>query len=126
MFIDDEPALAELGKLSLERLGYTVTSFMIPEQALNVFSLDPEAFDVVVTDQTMPGLTGVEVATSMLALRPELPVIICSGFSHTLTEDQALAAGVLRFLPKPFSGASLHEAIQVVLSQGRLAESISD
>ncbi|GMV43345.1 MAG: hypothetical protein AMXMBFR64_50610 [Myxococcales bacterium] len=115
LFVDDEPALALLGREMLEALGYSVASFTSSAEALRVFGADPGAFDVLVTDQTMPELTGDALIRAARAMRPELPAIICTGYSHTLSPEAALDQGIDAFLYKPLVaedlGAAIREAV---------------
>ena len=83
LFVDDEEALVEMGEDILAELGYEVTSRMSSREALALFKSDPSRFDLVITDQTMPDMTGVELAKEILAIRPDMPVIMCTGFSHS-------------------------------------------
>ena len=84
LFVDDEESLVEVGEEILAELGYEVMSQTSSAEALALLRDDPSRFDVVITDQTMPELTGLELAKEILAIRPDLPVILCTGFSHTV------------------------------------------
>jgi CheY-like chemotaxis protein len=118
LVIDDEPGVATfLGEL-LELEGYAVTTATSPRAALERFEAAPLAFDAVVTDQTMPGLTGFELARALLARRPELPVILVSGYSATISEHDALDAGIKAYLPKPIDEAALLEILDRVCTTG--------
>ncbi|MEQ8234670.1 MAG: PAS domain-containing protein, partial [Gammaproteobacteria bacterium] len=99
--VDDEPSVAAfLGEL-MELQGYRVSVFTAPQDALAAFRADPDAVELVITDQTMPGLTGLGMARELLAARPALPIVLVSGYSATVREAEALAAGVRAFLSKP-------------------------
>jgi PAS domain S-box-containing protein len=115
LFIDDEEDVAAIGDQMLTRLGYHVTSRTSSRQALALFRLNPSDFDVVVTDQTMPELTGVELAEEILALRPDMPIIMCTGFSHVVDADSAKAAGIRAFVVKPLSKKEIAQTIRGVL-----------
>lgn len=117
LFVDDEPALEALCRRMLERLGYRVTSFADPRAALEAFRAAPDTFDVVITDQTMPGMTGDELARALRGLRPDVPVILCTGFSHVMDEGRAAAAGIDAFLSKPLLADDLGGAIRRVLAR---------
>ena len=117
LFIDDEEALARLAPVALRRLGYEVTSTTSSAEALERFRQHPDDFDVVVTDQVMPNLTGTDLATAMLEVRPELPIILCTGFSEGIDEDTAQSAGIRAYLRKPVVASTLSEAIQQALSR---------
>jgi PAS domain S-box-containing protein len=117
LFIDDEPMLAEMNKVMLEKSGYAVTVQTSSWEALATFSSRPEDFDIVITDQTMPGLTGFELAREMLRLRPELPIILCTGYSTIITEEKARSAGIKGFALKPLSKSRLTMLIREVLEK---------
>ena len=112
LFIDDEVLLAEMGEDLLKRLGYTVSAYSRGSEALAAFMEDPAQFDLVVTDQTMPGMTGTELAGRLLAIRPELPIILCTGYSHVINEDSAKAIGIREYALKPLTKASIGQLIR--------------
>jgi DNA-binding NtrC family response regulator len=95
--------LAELGKTMFERLGYKVTMFTNSLEVLTIFKKHLERFDVVITDQTMPGITGIDLAKRMLEIRPDIPIILCTGHSTLVNEKQAKAEGIAGFAMKPLS-----------------------
>jgi signal transduction histidine kinase/CheY-like chemotaxis protein len=101
LVVDDDPTIAGLEKKILERLGYTVTMMVNSPEALNVFIHDPAAFDLVITDMSMPDMTGAQLAESMLVVRPDIPVIVCTGFSEKINEQIARDIGIKGFLMKP-------------------------
>lgn len=101
MFIDDEAMLVRLGQEMLERLGYTVTGFTSSLEALAAFQKAPQGFDLVITDQTMPEMTGEALSKELRQLRPDLPIILCTGFSHTMTTEKAQTLQLNAFLMKP-------------------------
>jgi CheY-like chemotaxis protein len=101
----------------LERLGYTVVARTDSAEALSLFRQDPRAFDLVITDQTMPQLTGVRLAEELLRIRPDLPVVLCTGFSEMVDSDGAHALGIRQFLMKPFSLRDMGEAIRRALER---------
>ena len=106
LVVDDEPALAHyLGDL-LEGENYVVDVYTDSVEALNYFRANPQSIDAVITDQTMPGKSGIEIASVMLALRPELPVFLCSGYSDAIDENTQLF-GIRRFFNKPVSATQL-------------------
>jgi PAS domain S-box-containing protein len=115
LFIDDEKLLVEWGQAALTRLGYKVTSMTDSAEALKIFSADPSQFDLVVTDQTMPGLTGIQLARKFLAFRQDIPIILFTGHSEVATREEAQAIGVKEFLAKPFGKQELAGAIRRVL-----------
>jgi len=115
LFIDDEPAIAGFGRSFLKSLGYHVDTEIDSVAALAKFTADPVAYDLVITDQTMPEITGLELARSMLALRPDLPIILCTGYSAALSEHEVHSAGIRRFLAKPLDTKILADAVREVL-----------
>jgi CheY-like chemotaxis protein len=115
LFIDDNQAVLEVGTEMLARLGYRVTSRHNPEEALALFRADPSAFDLVLTDQTMPQLTGERLAVAAIAIRPELPVIMCTGHSERISADAMSRIGVRAILTKPLTAASLARTLRQAL-----------
>jgi CheY-like chemotaxis protein len=117
LVVDDEEAIVALVKMTLERQGYQVTPFTDSEEALRIFSADPQSFDLVITDQTMPHLPGTELAKALLAIRADLPIILCSGYSSRVSEADVATFGVSRYLMKPVEKAILACAVREVLDQ---------
>jgi CheY-like chemotaxis protein len=115
LFVDDEEALVAIGKQMLESLGYEVTTRISSPEALELFMVYPERFDLVITDQTMPNLTGDELARELIAIRPGIPIILCTGFSTRVTEQRAYELGIRGFVMKPFIMQDLAETIRSVL-----------
>jgi len=118
LFVDDERLLAELGTKMLTPLGYQVTTATNSREALDRFRSDPSAFDLVITDHTMPGMTGAELAREVLHVRPDMPIILCTGFSENITEEKAGAIGIRKLLMKPLALRELAETIRKVLGSG--------
>ena len=117
LFVDDEETIVHLGKELLSQLGYTVEVQTNSLEALNVFRHDPLRFDLVITDQTMPGLTGEALARELLRIRPELPIILCTGFSHIMTAEKAKALGIQAYLMKPLAIRDLAPIVRHVLDK---------
>lgn len=117
LFVDDEAGLAEVGRDMLESMGFTAVSQTDPLKALEIFKESPESFDLVVTDQTMPGMTGADLAMSILELRPGLPVIMCTGYSETMTRERARELGIRGYLFKPVLKKDLAEAVLAALPE---------
>ncbi len=115
LFVDDEEAIITLFRRALERHGYRVAGFTDPEAALELFQSNPGQFDVVVTDQTMPAMTGVDLLGRLRRIRPGLPVILCTGYSEAINEDSAKRLGVDAFLCKPIAIRSLIATMESVL-----------
>jgi PAS domain S-box-containing protein len=116
LFVDDEEFLTEWGQAALERLGYTVTALTDSTQALNLFSSDPIRFDLVIVDQTMPKLTGLHLARKLLTIRNDIPIILCTGHSDSVSPEKAKEAGIREFLMKPLGKQQLAEVIRRILN----------
>jgi PAS domain S-box-containing protein len=117
LFVDDEEFLTEWGKDILERLGYEVMATNDSVEAFEAFTYDPSLFDVVVTDQTMPGLTGLQLARECLRVRPDIPIILCTGHSDSITPDTLKEGGIRELLMKPLVRKELAQAIHRVLNK---------
>jgi len=117
LFVDDEEELARLGKEALERFGYTVFSTAKALEAFDVFRAAPDRFDLVVTDQTMPEMTGMELAAELRQIRPNIPVILCTGFSELVTEQNMRAAGIQEVMMKPLIMHEMGRIIRRVLDR---------
>jgi two-component system, cell cycle sensor histidine kinase and response regulator CckA len=117
LFVDDEEALVELGEDILAELGYEVTSRMNGRKALSLLKEDSSRFDLVITDQTMPDMTGIELAKEILSIRPDMPIIMCTGFSHLVDADKAKAAGIKGFAMKPLTKRETARTIRQVLDR---------
>jgi len=115
LFVDDERILAELGKELLESLNYNVVAKASSLEALETFRADPYGFDLVITDMTMPGLRGEELAREIMALRPGMPIILCTGYSELIDETQAREMGIYEVIMKPYMVDSLAETIRGAL-----------
>ena len=115
LFVDDEEILADLGAQMLKRLGYQVVMRTGPLEALGAFRVRPEDFDLVITDMTMPNMTGEKLAGEIMKIRPDLPVILCTGFSESISEEKAKALGLAEFLMKPLAVDALAQTIRRVL-----------
>jgi PAS domain S-box-containing protein len=115
LFVDDEDLLVDLAHDLLESLGYRVTGVTDSTQALRIFSSDPASFDLVITDQIMPGLTGLNLAERFLGIRKDIPIILCTGHSATVSPEVAKKAGIRAFVMKPLSKEDLTEVIRAVL-----------
>jgi PAS domain S-box-containing protein len=115
LFIDDEEVQARTIPPMLERLGYTVTAKIDAQEALSLFRERPEDFDLVMTDQTMPRMSGLQLAAEMLRIRPGVSVLLCTGFSEIVHEEEARAHGLAGFVLKPFSIGEIAEKIHSIL-----------
>ncbi len=117
LFVDDESQLADLGAQTLRMLGYRVTTEKSARKALETFQAKPLDFDLVITDMTMPKLSGMELAEKLLAIRPELPIIICTGFSNLVDEKKFKSLSIREILMKPCAIGDLAAAIRRALQQ---------
>jgi PAS domain S-box-containing protein len=115
LFVDDEPSLTQMAVRVLERLGYRVESATDSVEALERFRARPDQFDLLITDISMPKLSGDRLARRILEIRPDLPVILCTGFSERISEEKARLIGVRRYLEKPLDTPKLATAIRQVL-----------
>ena len=122
LFIDDEIQLCNLVKEMLEDYGYSITVINDSIQAYETFELNSETFDIIVTDQTMPHLTGVELAKKVHSIRPDIPIILCTGYSSIVTEQDAIKAGVNRYLLKPFTAEKMALEIRSVFDKNNSTE----
>jgi PAS domain S-box-containing protein len=114
LFVDDEDMQARTVPPMLESLGYTVTAKTDASEALSLFRERPNDFDLVMTDQTMPRISGLQLAAEMLRLRPGTPILLCTGFSEVVHEEEARAQGLAGFVMKPFSIGEIAEKIHSV------------
>ncbi|MEE8397948.1 MAG: PAS domain S-box protein [Desulfobacterales bacterium] len=117
LLVDDEPAMAQIYQSMLKRLGYTVSTRTSSIEALEAFKAQPDKYDVIVTDQTMPHLTGQMMAREMMNIRPDIPVILCTGHSNSMNADLAKAAGMSAFVMKPIAMGEIARAIRDVLDK---------
>ena len=115
LFVDDEEALVQIGKEMLERLGYEVVAKTSSIEALEIFRTQPDKYDLVITDMTMPKMTGEELAKEFIRIRPDIPIILCTGFSEHITEERAKGIGIQEFIMKPLVIRNLAEKIRNVL-----------
>ncbi|MEJ2131085.1 MAG: response regulator [Gammaproteobacteria bacterium] len=115
LLVDDEQSVANFLRVLLERRGYKVTVCTKSREALRMFQENPAEFDMVITDQTMPHMTGVELADEMMAVRPDVPVIICSGYSEFVNEESAIEMGFRGFLEKPINSDKLFAMLDGII-----------
>jgi PAS domain S-box-containing protein len=116
LFVDDEVMLAEMGRDTLVRLGYQVTMRTSSLEALETFQNQPDQFDLVITDQTMPGMTGVDLARRILQIRHDTPVILCTGYSAVISKEEVRSIGIREFAMKPLAKKDLAGLIRKVLN----------
>ena len=117
LLVDDEEFLIEMGQMMLARLGYRVTTRMNSLEALTTFQNEPNTFDLVLCDQTMPGMTGEDLSRRLLQIRPDIPIILCTGYSSLISETKAKAMGIKGFALKPLTSKDLAMLIRQVLGK---------
>jgi len=120
LFVDDENVLIDLGKALLERLGYRVETRASAIDAIEAFREDPRKFDLIISDMTMPKMTGDELAQKIRVIRPDIPIILCSGFSERINAKAMAAIGVSAVLMKPMAYADLANTVRGVLENQRM------
>jgi PAS domain S-box-containing protein len=117
LFIDDEPSIEALGRQIFETLGYRVTTSRDPADALTRFKATPQEFDLVITDMTMPGMTGDRMALEMMRTRPGLPVIVCTGYNEHIDPQRARELGIGALVMKPFLKDDLAALVRNLLDR---------
>ncbi|MGD9733063.1 MAG: PAS domain S-box protein [Desulfamplus sp.] len=119
LLVDDEAVLITLQKGMLERLGYNVTSRTSSIEALEAFRSNPDKFDMVITDMAMPSMSGDKLAVELIKIRPDIPVLLCTGFSTIMSEEKALSIGIKGFLMKPVTISDIDKKIRDVLDNNK-------
>lgn len=117
LMVDDEPTIVKLCRQMLERQGYEVETRTSSLEALELFRTKPHRFDMVITDMTMPGMTGDRLAVEMMRIRPDIPVLLCTGYSEQISEKQAMEMGICAFAMKPLVMKELNRTIRNVLDR---------
>jgi signal transduction histidine kinase/ActR/RegA family two-component response regulator len=118
LLVDDEEQIVAMEKQMLEKLGYQVTACASSSEAWTVFSTRPDQFDLMITDMTMPHMAGDRLSEKILDIRPNLPVILCTGYSDMIDGDKAVALGIRKFVMKPVEKNELARAIRSALEPG--------
>ncbi len=116
LFVDDEEGVITSGRGILEQLGYEITSTTSPMEALELFTSDPGAFDLVLTDLTMPRMTGLELSERLQEIRPDIPIVLCTGFSLGISPERIRDAGIREMVMKPMVASELSEAVYKALN----------
>jgi two-component system cell cycle sensor histidine kinase/response regulator CckA len=117
LLVDDEEAILSMEKRMLERLGYQVTSRTSSLEALEAFHDSPDKFDLVITDMAMPNMPGDKLSVELTKIRPDIPILLCTGFSETMSEEKATSLGIKGFLLKPIVMKDLAQKIREVLDE---------
>jgi len=115
LYVDDEAAIAKMAKQTLERLGYLITTRTNSIEALELFQMNPNDFDLVITDMTMPNMTGSKLAIELMKIRPDIPVILCTGYSKQISDETASEIGIKAFAYKPMVIADIAKTVRKVL-----------
>ncbi len=115
LFVDDEPMLVKLAESMLSKLGYSVVTRSSSSEALEIFQKDPDKFDLIITDMTMPGMTGDRLAQKLIAIRNDIQIILCSGYSEHISEEKVKNIGIKEFVMKPLEIKDLAKIIRKVL-----------
>jgi CheY-like chemotaxis protein len=118
-FVDDEPSIVQMSRIMLQRLGYSVEAWTDPTETLALFKEDPFACDLIITDMTMPQMNGVRLSQAVKAVRPDIPVIICTGNSPYIDEDRAAELGIAACVMKPMVKSEIAQVIREVLDSRR-------
>ncbi|MCG8633876.1 MAG: PAS domain S-box protein [Desulfobacterales bacterium] len=119
LFVDDEIPIAKMSNRVLEGLGYAVTTETSSVDALALFRRNPDAFDLVITDMTMPGMTGDALASQMMTIRPDIPVVLCTGYYKNISEESVLKTGIRALIHKPVTREKMAGMIREVLDGER-------
>jgi len=117
LLVDDEASIVRLEKQMLERLGYRVVSRISSQDALDAFKANPDKYDLVITDMNMPNMTGDQLAKALIAIRSDLPVIICTGFSEKIDQETAVSIGISGFLMKPIVKSEMAQMVRKALDE---------
>jgi len=117
LFVDDEEVLVQLGEETLKRLGYRVTATNSSLEALRIFKEDPDGFQLVITDMIMPGMSGSELTKNLLQIKPDLPVVLCTGFSDAVSDARAKQVGFRGYLLKPIDMREMARAVRNALTE---------
>ena len=115
--VDDEAAILALEKQMLDRLGYKVASYISSQEALEAFKINPDQFELIITDMAMPKMSGDKLTRELTRIRPDIPVLLCSGFSETMSEEKIADLGIKNFLLKPIVMKTLAHKIREALDK---------
>lgn len=119
LLVDDEIPIMRLESQILERLGYRITARTSSIEALEAFRANPDVFDLVMTDMTMPNMTGDQLAKELISIKPDIPVIICTGFSENINQEKAKNIGIKGFLMKPIAKSEMAQMVRKVLDEAK-------
>ncbi|MBU8909932.1 MAG: response regulator, partial [Desulfobacterales bacterium] len=119
LLVDDEEAILTMEKQMLERLGYQVVSRTSSIEALEAFRSSPDKFDLVITDMAMPNMAGNKLSVELIKIRPGIPILLCTGFSETMSEEKAASLGIKGFILKPMVMKALARKIRDALDENK-------
>ena len=117
LFVDDEISIVKMVKRMFERFGYKIETATTPEEALGKFSLNPDHFDLVITDMTMPQMTGVKLSEKLMDIRKDIPIIVCTGHSTLVDEEKAKELGLAAYVMKPINMQETAQTIRKILDK---------
>jgi DNA-binding NtrC family response regulator len=118
LLVDDEPLVVDVTKIRLKKLGYEVTALTSSIAALESFRVQPEAFDLVITDQSMPKMSGVQLSKELLGIRSDISIILCTGYSSIVDAEKSKSIGIKGFIMKPVNQKELAVTIRNILDAG--------
>ena len=118
LFVDDEQMILDIGNGVLEELGYDVITKKSSVEALDLFRAEPDRFDLVITDMTMPKMTGDQLSRELMKIRPDIPIILCTGFNPKISEEKAKEIGIKAFAMKPLVRKDMADIVRKVLDAG--------
>ena len=122
LLVDDEDVIARMRQKTLEKQGYNVTALTDSVETLHTFQKIPDKFDLAIIDMTMPKMTGAELARQVLAIRPDMPIILCTGFSDLINEEKAKRLGIRKYLMEPVLKRDLAAAVREMLDEDKRSE----
>jgi DNA-binding NtrC family response regulator len=119
LFVDDEENITQMAREALTLFDYRIETQSDPEDALAMFTLNPGYFDVVITDMTMPKMTGAKLAEKLITIRPDIPIILCTGYSALIDEEKARQLGIAAYMMKPVSMSEIAKTIRKLMERSK-------
>jgi two-component system, cell cycle sensor histidine kinase and response regulator CckA len=116
LFVDDEPMLVDVGQKILESLGYSVVTAFSSMEGLEIFKKESAKIDLIITDQTMPDMSGYQMAKEAIKVRPDIPIVLCTGYSEVVSEDNAKDVGIREFIMKPIKREKIATIVKRILA----------
>ena len=124
LFVDDENEIVRLNEVLLTSLGYRPTLANKARTALDMFAKDPNRFDIVITDQMMPEMNGLDLAIELQKIRPNVPIILCTGYTAGISDDEAREMGICEILHKPIGRTQMAQAIRRAMGESQMVPSL--